>query len=61
MDALHPHTAGDNLLWKLHQFNNIDKHRRLSLVACSVSTIALRFTNFTATARIAVPPGLCDG
>lgn len=55
LDTLQPHATGNSLLWKLHQMNNIDKHRRLSLVACSVVDLALTFPSFAGSPRVGIP------
>lgn len=39
LDAVQPHASGSDLLWKLHKLNNIDKHRHLSVVACTVGSM----------------------
>ena len=41
LDDLKPYAAGNDLLWKLHKLNNIDKHRHLSVVACALESVGL--------------------
>jgi hypothetical protein len=43
LDTLQPHAAGNDLLWKLHKLNNIDKHRHLTVVDCVVDSLGMVF------------------
>jgi hypothetical protein len=40
IDATKPYKGGNDLLWKLHQLNNIDKHRLLIAVGSAVANFS---------------------
>ncbi|MGD9852471.1 MAG: hypothetical protein AB7T38_14530 [Nitrospirales bacterium] len=41
MDKVKPYKGGNNILWRLHELNNIDKHRLLITVGGAYNTINL--------------------
>lgn len=41
MDQIKPYKGGNDVLWRLHQLNNIDKHRLLLTVGGAYNTINL--------------------
>jgi len=43
LDALQPYQGGNDILWKLHELNNIDKHRLLLVAAFGSGTPVVRW------------------
>ena len=54
IDALNPYRGGNDTLWKIHELNNLDKHRLLVTVGSSVRSFDLG-AHMVATMRKSFP------